>query len=295
MAPNGWTRDVPIAQYFGRMSARLTRSVLADAIVRRLRQEELRLAAEWQESGRIPHFVVDDVLSPEHATQIRESFPEPASLTLRRGLRERKFVGAQMSAFDPLLEEAVYAFQAPEVVSLIEGITKLRMLEPDELLYAGGISAMAKGHFLNPHLDNSHDKFRRRYRVLNLLYYVSPGWKEEDGGNLELWPDGPSGRPVTVVSRFNRLVVMATDARSWHSVSRNRTDAVRCCVSNYYFSQYPIGDVDYFQVTTFRGRPEQPLRDIVLRADAALRQLVRRAFPMGVRESRHYYERDAGA
>jgi len=45
---------------------------------------------------------------------------------------------------------------------------------------------MAKENFLNPHLDTSHDKNREMYRVLNLLYYVTPDWSHEQGGKLEL-------------------------------------------------------------------------------------------------------------
>ena len=32
---------------------------------------------------------------------------------------------------------------------------------------------MPQGNYLKPHLDNSHDRDRKRYRVLNLLYYVT--------------------------------------------------------------------------------------------------------------------------
>jgi Rps23 Pro-64 3,4-dihydroxylase Tpa1-like proline 4-hydroxylase len=159
------------------------------------------------------------------------------------------------------------------------------------LLYAGGISMMAPGHFLNPHLDNSHDKFRERYRVLNLLYYVSPNWSAENGGNLELWPSGPKGTPSTLVSKFNRLIVMVTHQGSWHSVSRNVSKENRCCVSNYYFSKLPVGTKDYFQVTSFRGRPEQPVRDVLLRADIWFRMMLRKIFPKGVKENPHYYKK----
>jgi Rps23 Pro-64 3,4-dihydroxylase Tpa1-like proline 4-hydroxylase len=180
------------------------------------------------------------------------------------------------------------------VVERVQAITALHALQPDHFLYAGGVSMMGPGHFLNPHVDNSHDKFRERYRVLNLLFYTSPNWNESNGCNLELWPDGPDGpdgTPSTIVSKFNRLVVMVTHQRSWHSVSRNVSSQNRCCVSNYYFSDHPVGDHEYFHVTSFRGRPEQPLRDLVLRADIWMRMAARRFFPKGARENPHFYNR----
>ena len=85
---------------------------------------------------------------------------------------------------------------------------------------------MAKGHFLNPHLDNSHDGEQKNYRVLNLLYYVSPDWKPEFGGNLELWDESVK-KPVEIPSLFNRLVLMSTNDKSWHSVNEVRIDRPR--------------------------------------------------------------------
>lgn len=264
---------------------------MGQVIAARLDGERERIEQQWRDSAPISHFVIDDVLPEACAQRIREAFPSGADMVLKSSLRELKYVSAQMDRHDPVLEESIYAFQMPSVVERVQRITQLRALEPDSLLYAGGISLMGPGHFLNPHVDNSHDKHRRRYRVLNLLYYVSPGWGEADGANLELWPNGPDDRPVTIVSRFNRLVVMVTHQQSWHSVSRNITDRNRCCVSNYYFSQYPAGEADYFHVTSFRGRPEQPVRDLVLRADIWLRMTIRRVFPRGIKENRHFYDK----
>jgi Rps23 Pro-64 3,4-dihydroxylase Tpa1-like proline 4-hydroxylase len=264
---------------------------MGQLIAARLDGERERIEQQWRDSAPINHFVIDDVLPEACAQRIREAFPSGADMVLKSSLRELKYVSAQMDRHDPVLEESIYAFQMPGVVERVERITRLRALEPDSLLYAGGISLMGPQHFLNPHVDNSHDKHRSRYRVLNLLYYVSPGWGEADGANLELWPNGPGDRPVTIVSRFNRLVVMVTHQRSWHSVSRNITDRDRCCVSNYYFSQHPVGETDYFHVTSFRGRPEQRVRDLVLRADIWLRMTIRKVFPRGIKENRHFYDK----
>jgi Rps23 Pro-64 3,4-dihydroxylase Tpa1-like proline 4-hydroxylase len=269
----------------------MNRVELADRIVERLAEETPRMRSDWASSGVIRHVVIDDLLPTAQALRIRAAFPPGEAMSIKKSLRELKYVAAQMNSYDPLLEEAVFAFQDPRVVDLIGQITGLRAPEPDSLLYAGGVSMMARGHFLNPHIDNSHDKFRRRYRVLNLLYYCSPDWRLEKGGHLELWPDGVKGRQITIESRFNRLALMITNTTSWHSVSPVRTDGGRCCVSNYYFSTEPAEDRDYFHVTSFRGRPEQPLRDLLLRADIAVRMGIRRLFPKGIRDTGHHYER----
>lgn len=272
----------------------LSREAMAECIADRIEQSEADLARQWRESSPVNHFVLDDLLPAPWAESIRRAFPSAQSMFLKRSLRELKCVAAQMNQYDPLLEHAIYAFQAPRIVSAIERITGLPALEPDELLYAGGISLMAPGHFLNPHIDNSHDRFRRRYRILNLLYYVSPQWPEDRGGNLELWPTGVRGPRTTIVSKFNRLVVMITHRGSWHSVSRNLTAADRCCVSNYFFSENSIGGTDYYHVTEFRGRPEQPFRDMALRADNWLRTVIRTKFPRAFKNS-HFYDPKAGA
>jgi Rps23 Pro-64 3,4-dihydroxylase Tpa1-like proline 4-hydroxylase len=57
------------------------------------------------------------------------------------------------------------------------------------------------------------------YRVLNLLYYVTPDWNPEFGGNLELWDNGPKESQRVIPAKFNRLALMATHEESWHSVS----------------------------------------------------------------------------
>lgn len=264
---------------------------MADVIVERLTNEKEALRHAYLHSGRVGYFTVDNLLPVDVARRIRAAYPAGDSMKIKRSLRELKFIAAQMNQYDPLLEEAIYAFQDPRIVDLIGAITGLQELEPDEELYAGGISMMVEGHFLNPHVDNSHDKARERYRVLNLLYYVSPDWTRANGGNLELWPDGPQGEQITVDSLFNRLTVMVTNKTSWHSVSQVRVAQQRCCVSNYYFSKRSPEESEYFHVTSFRGRPEQKVRDLVLRADIALRMGLRKLFPKGVVENKHFYDK----
>lgn len=271
--------------------AQYDRKTIATEIVKRLDPTTIRDAAhQFANSKPTQWFAVDDLLPSEMAEVIYRSFPKPEQMRERKTIREHKYVAAQMDQYDPQGEEALFAFHDPRVVQKVHEITRMRDLHADPKLYAGGLSLMTKGNFLNPHLDNSHNNDRSLYRVLNLLYYVSPNWQMDNGGHLELWPQGVKAAPLTVPSLFNRLVVMTTGPESWHSVCPIVTDAPRCCVSNYYFSPDPVGGHPYFRVTTFRGRPEQPVRDLLLRLDAGLRQAVRKVKPQGVTQTSHIYK-----
>lgn len=268
-----------------------SRKQISEWIADSLQQKKNALQEQFRTtSNPIGYVVVDDLLPTDFVKRIHSIFPSIERTEEKKSIRENKYIAYQMNRFDAVLEELIYAFQEPNVVSLIADICEIEHLEADVNLYAGGLSLMKQDNFLNPHLDNSHDKDINRWRVLNLLFYVTPDWKLEDGGNLELWPNGVKSDPVTIVSQFNRLVIMATHQKSWHSVSKVVVNDVRCCVSNYYFSPEPLLESDRFHVTTFRGRPEEKSKDVVLRLDSLLRGGLRKFFKKGVRKNKHEYK-----
>jgi Rps23 Pro-64 3,4-dihydroxylase Tpa1-like proline 4-hydroxylase len=264
--------------------------LLHNAIERRKTELKDQFAASRDGIG---YFFLDDLLPVELALKLNRIFPGPEEMVLKKSIREDKYIAAQMNHYNPLLEETIYAFQDKKVVDLVGEICGIKEAIPDAHLYAGGISMMGNNQFLNPHLDNSHDKDRKRWRVLNLLYYITPDWNEEYGGNLELWPNGLKGKQVTIHSKFNRLAVMVTHNRSLHSVSPVKYDGFRKCISNYYFSKTPLLESDTFHVTSFRGRPENKFHDILLQCDTWLRMSVRKIFKKGIKENPHVYRKDS--
>jgi len=270
----------------------MNREELASLIFESIEKNKSELKLNFTQSNdKIGYFFLDDLLPKEIAREIYNVFPSSNEMVLKKSIKEDKYVAAQMNLYNPMLEEIIYAFQDPRIVDLIEEICGIEEAIPDENLYAGGISMMGKTQFLNPHLDNSHDKDRARWRVLNLLYYVTPDWNLEYGGNLELWPNGLKEKQITIHSKFNRLVVMATHNQSLHSVSPVTYDGNRCCVSNYYFSKKSLLPSDSFHVTSFRGRPNQLFTDVLLKADNWLRMSVRKVFKKGIRENPHVYKK----
>jgi len=65
---------------------------------------------------------------------------------------------------------------------------------------------------------------------------------------------------------------METGDHTWHSVDEVKTDLSRCCVSNYYFSESSPRKFEYYHVTSFNGRPNQPLKRMYSSIDNFFRQ-----------------------
>lgn len=264
------------------MEGKLT--YIADLIFKSLAANKLELKRMFESSVEkvgIRYCYLDNLLQENLALEIFNCFPEKEKMREMSSFREKKYTSKNFDQFNSLLSDITFAIQETKVIKIVEEITGIKNQQADATLYAGGLSFMDKDNFLNPHIDNSHEQTRSLYRTLNLLYYISPDWKIDYGGNLELW-DKKVRENVTIVSQFNRLVIMETNPWSWHSVSPIVVDKKRVCVSNYYFSpDSPIGR-DYFNVTSFSGRPNQKIRRLYSNVDSKLRNLIRFIFPTGI-------------
>lgn len=227
------------------------------------------------------HCFIDDLLPLDVAVSISNSFPHYEKMRHMDSFRENKYTSKSFEKFNPILKDMTFAIQDKEVISIVNGITGIKDQISDPTLYAGGLSMMPKGCFLNPHIDNSHDGGREHYRTLNLLYYASRNWNEEFGGNLELW-DKSVKHKVTIVSKFNRLVLMETNPWSWHSVNKVLVDQSRNCISNYYFSKNSPIENEYFNVTSYSARPEEWTKALLFKSDNFVRSSLRYFFPTGL-------------
>ena len=258
------------------------REELVRLILEKLERNADKISKDFSgEKGVKTRFAaIDNLLPDEIARKIFDAYPPLEDMRLLDSFRERKYTSKTLDEYNPLIADITFAFQDGRVIEKIAEITEIKEPHGDPKLYAGGISAMAKGHFLNPHLDNSHDLEQKHYRVLNLLYYCTPDWKAEYGGNLELWNEDVT-ESIEIPSLFNRLVLMSTNDKSWHSVNEVKKDGARCCISNYYFSPHSPNGYETTHVTYFKARPEQKLRRILTKADSDLRTILRKVKKSG--------------
>ena len=242
---------------------------LTDLIVNKLTEnsEQLKKQFSLQHPIKVArHFALDNLLPIEIAEKIYANFPDPGKMSLLHSYGELKLKYTQLKHSSALLQDLHYAIQDPRVIAVIENITGIKNQLPDKSRLAGGVSALLKGYYINPHLDNSHDVDRKLYRTVNLLYYATPNWQLENGGNYELWDESVNHR-IIVPSLFNRLVVMETNRKSWHAVNPVLCKTPRLCAFNYYFSEQSPEHEDYFHGATsifynplIKPRPEQKIR-----------------------------------
>jgi len=256
---------------------------LITIIVNKLRTNQEPLKTQFSKEHPIKvarHFALDNLLPTEIAEKIYANFPHPRKMRLLHSRGELKLKYAQLKHTSTLLQDLHYAIQDPRVITEIEKITGIPHQLPDQSRLAGGVSALLKSHYINPHLDNSHDVDKKLYRAVNLLYYATPDWKIENGGNYELWDESVNHR-IIVPSLFNRLVVMETNQTSWHAVNPVLCETPRLCVFNYYFKEQSPTAVDYFHGATsilynplIKARPEQKIRRKIRdMRDAVLRNI----------------------
>lgn len=266
----------------------MTRQSLAAAIAQHLTDHKAALKEYWEQSGPVRHFYLDDLLPEETAQKIYASLPDPQTLMLRDTVKERKRVGIRLEDYAPEMEAILFAFQEDPVMRLVGEITGMDDLHADASLYGSGISQMMEGDFLLPHLDNSHDGDGKLYRVLNALYYVTPNWPADGGGNLELW-DKSMKQHLEVHAKFNRLVMMETHTESVHSVNKVvKPNGVRACISNYYFSAEPANHKQHMHKTTFFARPEDGVvKKITLNMEGTAKNFLSKFFGNNKSRTKH--------
>ena len=217
-------------------------------------------------------FYIDNFIDSNLLLKAFDEVSKIENFSLRDTFRERKYTLQNISHdMSPTISLITDVLQRTKVINIISKITGIDNLMADSTLYASGISKMDKGHFLNPHIDNSHNNDKTLYRRLNLLFYITPNYSSEFGGNLELW-DSNITNNLKIPFKFNRLVVMETKSTSWHSVDHVKADVARCCISSYFFTKEPPEKHHYYNITSFSGRPDEKLKRIYGVFDNYLRQ-----------------------
>jgi hypothetical protein len=246
------------------------------------------LKGQYQGAKPVPWFKIDNFLKDDFAHACADSFPtydevQKLGVTFTNINEKGKFQVTKPEVFPAPLKQLYDLLNGREFLGLIEHVTGMVPLLPDEKLVGGGLHATgARGH-LDVHLDFNMLRDRGWHRRLNILVYLNKGWKEEWGGEFELWNEDVSVRAEKFLPLFNRCVMFNTNNVSYHGVN-----AVKCpegqarkSFAAYYYTEAAPPDFNeppsngQFHDTIFKARPDEKMKSVMMPVEAATKSVTK--------------------
>lgn len=174
-----------------------------------------------------PHCVIDNFLPSHLAEELSKEFIDYNSdnwFVYNNPLEKKKALN-NWYYFPKNTYQFFQQLMSPQFVNFLRNVTSCPELTPDGGLHGAGWHIQGNQGKLNVHLDYSiHPKLDLE-RKINLIYYLTPEWKDEWGGNLEFWShdeenNSPKQLIKTIQNKFNRLLLFDTTHNSWHGFSK---------------------------------------------------------------------------
>jgi hypothetical protein len=165
-----------------------------------------------------PHIVIDDFLPEALLEKALSEFPSVAgdeAVSFDRD-QERYKTQFQPDELSPPMRAMFYAFNSRPFIRVLENITGIKGLIPDPYFIGGGFHEILEGGHLSVHADFNHHLPMNVERRINVLIYLNKDWKDEFGGQLELWDREMQNKVQSVLPLFNRCVIFNTDSTSYH-------------------------------------------------------------------------------
>lgn len=232
-----------------------------DVINSKYREESTikALLEDYQSASPYPHIVMDNFLSQEFADSLSNNFPEIEKLDIHwKGLNENKSEGASFDMYHDDFKKMKSTITSSQFYDWIEQVTGVKdgLITDDKL--GCGVHQGKDGSFLDVHVDFNMHHLNNKYRRLNLLVYLNPGWKtEEYGGELEMWNANMTKCEKKVAPIHNRAVIFETNHYSYHGYSQISLppDVFRRSFYAYVYTD-DQGNQKSYHDTTFKARPD---------------------------------------
>jgi len=237
-------------------------------------------SARYAAAPPYPHIVLDDVLTPEAFAAAVQEFPGIRDPFWKGYLHvnETKYSNTLPDTWGSTLTAVAKEFVSPEFVDYLERLTGIEGLIPDWSMDGGGLHQTLRGGHLNIHADfsthHTHENWARR---VNILLYLNEEWREEWGGQLELWDHDMTAVQGKVTPKGNRMFVFTTSHDSFHGHPDPLLcpeDVARRSMALYYFTQE---EQTVRRATNYQARPDDGARKVAIWADKKAVDLFDRA------------------
>jgi hypothetical protein len=222
------------------------------------KQAGAALADSYRTADPFPSIALDDFVPSAVCPRVVDEFPGRTDGRHSDDHSQLK-TGYELEKIDSAFTtNLLWAFNSAEFLQFLEAMTGIKGLISDPYYDGGGLHETARGGHLSIHSDfNVHRRLILRRRI-NLILFLNEDWKEEYGGNLELWTRDMKEMRARISPVIGRTVIFNTDDTSYHG----HPDPLTCPDSRYrrsmalYYYTEPESDLlETRRTTQFKPRP----------------------------------------
>jgi len=197
------------------------------------------LRSKYRLATPFPYLEIYNFCDEGKLVAMLEEMPELTNRSRDSIFAENKFEKSRYFELGRLFNELhqdLHSEKFSEFLSYITG--KAVFVDPDN--HGGGLHQGRGKSKLDMHLDyNYHPLNRNWWRELNVLFYFSPGWRSEYGGQLQL-EDLRSGEKRELGIEFNKLIIQQCSSYSLHGYNYTNfpPDKSRLSIATYAFTEH---------------------------------------------------------
>ena len=184
--------------------------------------EQIKVYKEdYEQSKPYHHVMIDNFLEEAVAKKLSQSFPADELFNHpKKDRHEFKLEGDRFDLYADIFSVLKEEIAKPSFTEFIEQITGVKGAFVTDDSYGVGIQKGKKGSFEDVHVDfNIHPEKDVQHK-LNLQLFLSPTWKAEWNGALEMWNDCYSKCKKAVSCRFNRAIIFEVKDTAFYGYTK---------------------------------------------------------------------------
>jgi 2OG-Fe(II) oxygenase superfamily len=178
------------------------------------------LCERFQTAQPYPHVVLDNLFPSAVLDGLLDELPPMTNekwiyhedeQLVKWNLRSPVELGETAFQLSAVLNSAAFLY-------LLREITGIEALLPDPYLAGGAYTVYPEGGKFDVHVDRNTADSTGLTRRLAFLIYLNHSWKEEYGGQLELWNQEGTQCDKVIAPIFNRAVIFEIGDKNFHGV-----------------------------------------------------------------------------
>ena len=198
------------------------------------------------------HVIIDNIFPDYILDLLIEEFPDdktPAWIewgegpTISYPKRNRKKRGLHNERyFGPFTRHFMGQLISHTFIQFLTNLTNIENIIVDPSFSSCGLHSTGRGGNLMVHADSNRHPIKSGdciHQVLNLILYINKDWKDEYGGDLELWNRERTKCIKSIKPIYNRCVIFDTGKYSYHGHPHPLNcpkDIRRNSIASYYYT-----------------------------------------------------------